>query len=229
MKNKFLSKGMFMGAIVLALATTVSSCKKDDIDESGSANVKVVNASTASTAQGFYLAGRTVVQGGLTFGNASDYISVNSGNNLQLQFRNEGSSSNYASAQMDLDNGAYYTVFLAGDGQAARVKVYKDDRSAPTSGKVKVRFAHLSDAAPSTIDIRTSAGTTLIAGLNRDNASNYIEVNPGVMSLQVFGAGQDASVGTTFDITALAENRIYTIYVTGSTESSISVRQISHN
>jgi hypothetical protein len=228
MKNIFFKKSLLAGTLILALATTFTSCKKDDVDDSGSANLKIVNASSTSSAQSFYLAGNTVVQGGLTFGNVSDYLVTNSGNNLALEFRNEGSASVYASNRFDIDKGAYYSVFLAGDGQSARVKLYKDDLTAPSSGKAKVRFIHLSDAAPANVDIRRGATTNIVVNLGRDNASNYIEVDPGVLSLQVFATGQSTSLGT-FDLSAFAAGKIYTVYVTGSTTSSISVRQISHN
>lgn len=229
MKNKFLSKGILAGALMLVVAMTTTSCKKNDVDESGTANVKVVNASGASSDQGFYVAGTAVVQGGLSFGESSDYIATRSGNNLELQFKNEGTGGVFASVKRDFEKGRNYTIFLAGDGQAARVKVYQDDNTAPASGKVKVRFIHLSDAAPNAIDLRTTAGGNLVAGLNRDNASGYVEVNPGILSLRIFPAGQTANIGSDFNLTAFAENRIYTVYITGSTTSDIAVRQISHN
>jgi len=202
MKNKFLTN-LSAAAILLAVVTAFSSCKKDDIDESGSANVKVVNASSTSSAQGFYLASKTVVQGGLTFGNASsNYIVVNSGNSLQVQLKNEGSESAYATSEYDFDKGGYYTVFLAGDGQAARVQVYADDMNPPSSSKAKVRFIHLSDAAPANVDIRSNSQTNLAANLARNSTSSYIEVDPGVLSLQVFAAGQSTSLGN-FDLTRI--------------------------
>lgn len=229
MKTKSLFKSLFAGAFVVAIATGMTSCKKDDIDETGSANVKVVNASTTSSPQGFYLANKTVVQGGLAFGNASDgYVVANSGNNLTLQFRNDGSSAAYASTNANFDKGKYYSVFLAGDGQSARIKVFTDDMAAPSSGKAKVRFVHLSDAAPANVDIRTDATTNIAANLARDNASGYVEVNPGFSSLQVYPAGGTTSAGS-FNLSAFASGKIYTVYVTGSTTNSISVRQISHN
>lgn len=226
MKNNWYKKGLSL-AIVAAVALV--SCKKNDIDEKGMANVKIVNAANTSTDQGFYLAGKVVVQGGLAFGETSDgYISVSSGNNLELQFRNDGSATGYATTEHDLDKNKYYTIFLAGEGQTARVKVYEDNLSAPTSGKAKIRFVHLSNAAPDHIDIRTSSGTNLVVNLKRDDISNYIEVDPSVMSLQVFATGQSASLGT-FDLSAFAAGKIYTVYVTGSTGASIQIRQVVHN
>lgn len=226
MKTSSFLKNLVKGAAILSVAVLVTSCKKNDVDSSGSANVKVVNASPTSPNQGFYLANNAVVTGGLAFANASAYISTNSGNNLVTEFRSDGSSTAFATGKSDFKNGSSYTVFLAGDGQSARVKVYEDDRSAPVSGQAKVRFVHLSDAAPANIDIRRASGENLAANLGRDVATNFATIAPGILSLQVYAAGQSTSLGN-FDLTALVANKIYTVYITGSTAGSISVRQIT--
>jgi hypothetical protein len=226
MKTKSFLKNLVKGTAILSLAVLVSSCKKNDIDSSGSANVKVVNASPTSPNQGFFLANKTIVASGLSFANSSAYISTNSGNNLVAEFRSDGSSTPYATGKSDFRNGSSYTVFLAGDGQAARVKVYEDDRTAPASGQAKVRFIHLSDAAPVNIDIRRASGENLAANLGRDVATNFTTIAPGVLSLNIYAAGQSASLGN-FNLTAFAADKIYTVYITGSTANSISVRQIT--
>ncbi|CAM4379917.1 protein of unknown function [Pedobacter westerhofensis] len=228
MKTKSLFKNLFTGAAVLAVSVFISSCSKNDVDDSGTASIKVVNASPTSTPQGFYLANKTIVQSGLAFGNEKDYVITNSGNNLELQFRNDGSATAYATGTFNVDRGKTYTVFLAGDGQSARVKLYEDDLTAPASGQAKVRFVHLSDAAPASIDIRNAGGTNIVANLGRDNASSFVAMAPGILSLQVYGAGQTTNLGN-FDITTLAAGKIYTVYVAGSTAGNISVQKITHN
>ncbi|WP_026904405.1 DUF4397 domain-containing protein [Pedobacter glucosidilyticus] len=226
-KNNFF-KQILSGTLILALAVGFTSCKKDDVDETGSARIKVVNASSASNAQSVFLANNAIIQGGLAFSNSSDYITTNSGNNLNLEFRNEGSTTAYASGRFDVDNGSSYTAFLAGDGQQARVKLYEDDLAAPAGGQAKVRFVHLSDAAPANVDIRRNSTTNLAANLARDNASNFMNIEPGILSLQVYAAGGTENLGT-FDLSAFVEGKIYTVYITGSTAQNITVRQITHN
>ena len=228
MKTNSFLKNMLKGTAILSLALFISSCKKDDIDENGSANIKVVNASPSSTAQGFFLADKTIVASGLDFTDASDYITTNSGNRLTAQFRNNGATTAYAQDNFDVNSNGTYTVFLAGDGQSARVKMFSDDLSAPASGQAKVRFVHLSDAAPVNIDIRDAAGNNLAANLSRDVATNFVAITPSVVSFQVFAAGDSNSLGT-FDLSAFAAGKIYTVYITGSTAGSITVHQITHN
>jgi len=228
MKRTSILKSVFTGASILLFSVLISSCKKDDIDESGSANLTVVNAATGSSAQSFYLAGKPVVSGGLNFGDATSYIATNSGNNLQAEFRNEGTETAYASDDIDLTKGRNYTIFLAGEGQSARVRLYEDDLTAPASGQAKVRFIHLSDAAPSNVDIRRASGENLVANLERNATSNYVSLAPGLLSLQVYGAGQTTSLGN-FDLSAFEAGKIYTVYVTGSNANNISVKQITQN
>ncbi|MGY0037060.1 hypothetical protein [Pedobacter sp. NJ-S-72] len=85
---------------------------------------------------------------------------------------------------------------------------------------------HLSDAAPVNIDIRRSSGENLAANLGRDVATNFTTITPGVLSLNVYAAGQSTSLGS-FNLSAFAADKIYTVYITGSTANSISVRQIT--
>jgi hypothetical protein len=228
MKNKSLLKNVLAGLSILALTTGLTSCKKDDVDETGTAHVKVVNASQSSNAQGFFLANTPLVASGLTFGEGSDYIATPSGNNLTAEFRNEGATTPYATDNFDFDNGARYTVFLAGDGQSARIKVFPDDLTAPASGQAKVRFVHLSDAAPGNVDIRRGNGDNLVVNLSRDNASDFATVAPGILELNVFASGQTTSLGT-FNLAAFLPNKIYTVFVTGNSASTIAVNQVTHN
>ena len=228
MKHNSIFKKLFAATAILGFVCAISSCKKNDVDESGSANVRIINASASSSAQSFYLANSLVVQGGLTYGQATPYVAVNSGNNLVAEFRNEGSSSAYATGKFDINNALSFSIFLAGDGQQARVKVYDDNNTAPASGKARVRFIHLSDGAPEFIDIRTNATNNVVSSLKRDNASIYTDVDAGFSAFQVFQAGQSTSLGN-FTLSTFAAGKIYTVYISGSTSSTISVKQFTQN
>lgn len=227
MKRTSILKNVLAGTSLLLFATLITSCKKDDVDEVGSANVIVVNASTSSSAQTFQLAGNTL-KSGLAFGQNTDYIATNSGNNLRAVFKNDGSETDYASEEIDLTNGRHYSVFLTGDGQNARVRAFEDNLEAPASGQAKVRFVHLSDAAPANVDVRRASGDNLVVNLEHDKASDWVTVAPGVLSLQVFASGQTTNLGN-FDLSAFVPDKIYTVYIAGSNANDISVRQIRHN
>jgi hypothetical protein len=228
MKKKSIFKSVLAGTSLLLFATLITSCSKDDdIDPSGSANVIAVNAAAGSSAQTFQISGNTL-KSGLAFGQASEYIGTNSGDNLRAEFRTEGSASATATEELDFTNGKHYSVFLAGEGQDARIRAFEDNLDAPASGQTKIRFVHLSDAAPRNVDIRRANGENLITNLEHDRASDYVTVSPGVLSLQVFAAGQNTSLGN-FDLSAFAPDKIYTVYVAGSDANNISVHQVRHN
>lgn len=226
MKKVRIFNGLLTGVAVLAMMMIFSSCKKNDVDEEGSARIKLIHASSTAGEQSFYLANNRV-HSGLTYQSESDYIVTNSGNRLSAEFRNE-SGVTFASGTHDFRNGRSYTVFLAGDGQNARIKVEEDDLSAPSSGKAKVRFVHLSDAAPQNVDIKLSTGATLAANLGRNNVTSFSEVDTGIKLVNVFSAGESASLGD-FNLENFAAGKIYTVYITGAASGNIQIRKATHN
>jgi hypothetical protein len=228
MKRKTIFKTLFTGTAILACAVLMSSCEKNDIDEDGHANIKVVNASPDSTAKSFSLANTVLISGGLNYTEASDYINTNSGSRLVAEFKNEGSTSTYASAEILLFRDLNYTIYLTGEGSDAKVKFFQDDLSSPGSGKASVNFVHLSEGAPSNINIKDGNGDNLVTNVTRYTQSTYKDITPGILSLQIYDTALKNSVGN-FDLPALVAGKIYTVYITGSSSGNISVHQIVHN
>ena len=215
----------------LALLTTLGfflSCKKNNIDPDGSMDLKVVNASPDAGPQSFTLADQLLISGGLNFGDASDYIRTSSGTRLVAQFKNEGTNTVYATGELWTANDLSFTVFLAGAGSSARVKMYKDNLSSPPAGKVKIRFIHFSDAAPSDINIKNAAGDNLVTNISRDIESGYSNVDPGTLSIKIYGTVSKDNIGN-FDVTGLQTGKIYTLYLTGSTDATLTVKKVLHN
>src|ERR1700720_1248528 len=135
MKRNSNYRKLLASATLLMFTGYMTSCKKNNIDPSGSMNLKVVNAAPNSGPQSFTLADQVLISGGLDFTNASDYITTNSGTRLVAQFKNDGTNTVYATGELWTANDLSFTVFLAGGGSSARVKMFQDDLSAPPSGK----------------------------------------------------------------------------------------------
>jgi hypothetical protein len=228
MEQKSANRKLFTGRMILVLAIFFSSCEKNDIDPSGSINLKVVNAAPGAGAQNFTLADKVLVAGGLNFANATDYIVTNSGNRLVAQFKTDGTNSAYATGELYLGKGLYYSVYLAGEGSTARVKVYKDDLSAPANGKASVRFIHLSDAAPSDINIKKSTGENLVTNISRNIESGYSDVDPGTLSIKIYGTALRDNIAN-FDIAGIEAGKIYTLYLTDSGDATLSIHRVQHN
>jgi hypothetical protein len=228
MAIKPILKNLFTGVTILSLAISISSCEKNDVDEGGSVNLKVVNASPNSTGMSFILANTVLVSGGLDFTESSDYINTNAGSRMVAQFRTEGSSANFASGELWIFRDLTYTVYLAGEGSNARVKFYQDNLSAPASGKARVKFLDFSNGIPANINIKNGAGNNLVTNLIRDIPSSYQDIDSGALSLQIYDTALKTSVGT-FEAGTLAAGKIYTIYITGSSSDNVSVHQVVHN
>lgn len=98
----------------------------------------------------------------------------------------------------------------------------------PNNGQVKIKFIHLSDSAPSVINIKNSAGDDLVTTLVRDVASGYKYVNPGALSVQFYGVSSKNNLGN-FTTTDLVAGKIYTLYLTDSANGGILLNEVIHN
>ncbi|WP_281233770.1 DUF4397 domain-containing protein [Flavobacterium gelatinilyticum] len=215
-------------AFVLAAMIVLSSCDSNEVDPFGSGRLKVVNAAPDSGSQKFILANIPYI-GNLSYKEHSvSYHKVAVGNNLVAQYRDEGDNDLYASQELDLDDDKTYTVYLTGGSRSdAGVRLFEDNLSAPSSGKAKVKFLHLSDAGPSSINFTDAAGISLSGTLARYTQSSYAEVNAGVLAIHAH------SSGATADLALLESNfqdgKIYTVYISGNASSGYSIEQILHN
>ncbi|MBE9461995.1 DUF4397 domain-containing protein [Dyadobacter subterraneus] len=228
MKTKSLFRGLFGLAGLSLLSVLLWSCDENDVDASGMAKIKVVNASPNSAAQRFFLVDNALVNQGLNFTEASDYISTNSGKNLVAEFKNVSSSALTATGWAYLSDGDSYTIYLAGEGSDERVKQYEDDLSSPASGMARIKFIHFSNEAPSLLTVKNSSDDDLINTLTRDIESKYLNVTPGTFSFKVYDFVKKGKIGD-YQIPDLKAGKIYTIYFTGSNSSDIEVHQVIHN
>ncbi|WP_183575594.1 DUF4397 domain-containing protein [Mucilaginibacter sp. X5P1] len=228
MKTISVYKSLFAGLAFMVIAGSLSSCKKNTIDASGQFNIKVVNASATSGPQSFTLANSVLVSGGLNFTDASAYINAPSGKNMVMEFKPDGTNSDYATGSLYTANGVSFTVYLVGKGSSARVKAFQDDLGASNDGKVKIKFIHLSDNAPSDVVIKNSTGSTLVNDVSRNIASGYIYVDPGTFSVQLVGLASGKNLGT-FSFSDLQAGKIYSLYFTDDANGLLVMNEILHN
>ena len=227
MKRNIIHNSILLSAILLIVLSSFSSCKKNDVNPSETFDIKVVNASETSGSQSFTLADKVLINGGLNFTDASDYITTNSGTRLVEQFKN-ASGNITASGEIWTDNGKRFTVYLVGEGSKSRVKEFEDKLTIPPSGMARVKFLHLSDGAPSVINIKDINGNNLVTTLSENTDSGYSNVAPGTLSIKIYGVASRNNIGN-FDVTDLQVGKIYSIYLTGSSDSNLSVHKVLHN
>jgi hypothetical protein len=86
----------------------------------------------------------------------------------------------------------------------------------------------LSDGAPSVINIKDANGNNLVTTLAENTDSGYSNVAPGTLSIKIYGVASRNNIGN-FDVTDLQAGKIYSIYLTGSTDANLSVHKVLHN
>lgn len=224
--NNTFGKALLFAAAGLTLS--FSSCSKDDIDTGGSVNVKIVNAAESSPAQDVFINETKINSSAVGYIGSTGYISTpNSGNDRKIEFRTSGSADVYATEDEDLKPNKNYTLFLTGTGASADIEVVEDDLTAPSEGKAKIRFVHVSSASSEKVDIYN--GTTKIeAGADRGDVTGFIQVDAGVSTIGVLPAGStDITAIKSLSFENLQAGKIYTILIYGSTEVNASV--FAHN
>ncbi|EOR93001.1 hypothetical protein ADIARSV_3853 [Arcticibacter svalbardensis MN12-7] len=226
--NISLSKLFLFAAAGLTLS--LSSCSKDDdFEAGGSVNIKVVNAAESSPAQDVFINDTKINSSAVAYSQSTGYFTTpNSGNDRRVEFRTTGTTNVFESEDTDLRQNGNYTFFLTGTGSSADIQVAEDNLSAPSSGKAKVRFLHVSGAVAEDIDIYN--GTVKIVGdLERgDEVTGFQEVNAGVTGFGILPLGNtNITAVTNISFAALEAGKIYTILIYGSTTASANV--IAHN
>ncbi|TDO24558.1 DUF4397 domain-containing protein [Pedobacter duraquae] len=222
------SNNNFFAGIALLTSVLFSSCEKNDIDNSGQFHLKIVNASPTAGAQTFTLAGNVLVSNGLNYKESSAYITSASGTRLVAEFKNQGTNSIYASGEIWTANNINQTVYLAGQGSKARVKVFTDDLAAPNNNQVKVKFIDFSDNGPSVVKIENGTGDDLVSSLARNEDSGYKYVAAGTFTVQIKGL-TGTNNANTFVVPNLQAGKIYTIYFTDAADGGMVVNTVQHN
>lgn len=226
---KTIFKMISVKALVITALLSLSSCDNNDVDPFGSARLKVVNAAPNSGSQRFVMANIPYISDLDYLDHSVSYHDVASGNNLVSQFRDEDDNNLYATEELDLDDDKRYTVYLTGESRSdSEVRLYEDNISAPSSGKAKVKFIHLSSGAPSNIDFIDGQGNNLALNITRYSQSNYSEINAGSLSIQVRGNGGTENLAT-LQPTNFASGKVYTVFIAGSSASGYTIEQILHN
>jgi hypothetical protein len=209
------------------IAAGFSSCSKDSVDASltGTASLMIVNGAEGSAPQDFYSDNTKVNSSAVVYTQSSGYVSTAAGNH-QGQFRTSGTTTVNSSSNITLQSGKYYTVYLGGSGSSSSTVTTTDDMTAPSSGKARVRFVHLSSAAASSIDLAITGGAKIVSGLAYQSASAYNEVDP----TSAFTLSAAGSTTAALSIPAFMQaGKIYTVFISGATTATVSFHVVAQN
>ncbi|MCC8427065.1 DUF4397 domain-containing protein [Mucilaginibacter sp. UR6-11] len=214
--NNWTPKALISLFSLFLLTLCISACSKNDsAGLSVSAYVMAANTAEASVPQDFYVDNNKINTSGMAYTQATAYTDVKAGDH-QLQFKTSGSATVNSSTTLSAAGSNYYSVFYTDDKSTVTTK---DDHSAPKSNKARVRFINLSSALNSSVDFGISSGSKLASGLAYKAASAYYDVDAAT-TFSLYAAGS-STVALNIPATIQA-GHIYTIFISGATQATIS-------
>lgn len=213
-------------AVAAAVIFSVSSCSKDDDNDSMmNAKLSFVNTVEGSAAQDIFINDSKVSTSAVAYGSSSNEISTTAGNKT-ISFKNANSATVTASAEVNTNVNSSHTAFLVKQANGTMgISLYANDNTA-ASGKAKVRFINVAPMLTSTINVTTSTGTNLISALAFKAASAYQTIDANT-NLNVMMTG--SLEVTTITGSELQAGKIYTIWFDSSTTTKAKYHIVVHN
>ncbi|WP_407430495.1 DUF4397 domain-containing protein [Arcticibacter sp.] len=211
-KNRFMS----MGLTLLASATLLSSCLKNDSDDYQGpiSAVSFVHAAASQPSVEVFVDGRPFFNSAVLYGEYSPYYTAGSGNHL-FQTAIGGTNQKLSDKTYALEEGKYHTIFFANkvESDSLETVVTVDDRTAPATGKVKVRFVQLSPTNEE-YDLYLQGGRLLSDAKAYKESSEFTEIDPAKykFAVRLAGAAEDKVVTAEVDAAA---GKFYTVVLAG--------------
>jgi len=182
-------------------------------DQEADATLRIVHASPGAPAIDVLVDGQPFATN-VAFGAATDYAAIPAGD-YKVQVVATGQTADTAVIDMDLEAeaGKAYIFAAAKPLNEIEGKLFEVNLDAVEEGKARVRAIHLSPDAGD-IDIVVTGGDELFGGIGFEDASDYTDIDPGTLSLDVRGdddriltsvAGIEVAAGGTYDIIALGQ------------------------
>ncbi|RYG19324.1 MAG: DUF4397 domain-containing protein [Chitinophagaceae bacterium] len=221
---KFLMIPFFVVAFSL-----FSSCKKDDIEGNekvkGEAKIKFINASLGSSAIDFYVDDTKVNELTLAYGQGSEYIKIPSGSKTTKV--NEGVGTLEASANYNFIPTFSYTSFFVGDKEGkGEVLTFEDNLGAVDRDKSRVRFINLSPNFTNALNVSLPGRELVVNALAFRESSDYFLIDPDTnIGISIVGTGV-LKIASGNEFTG---GKNYTIWLSGTSNSNLSINKITYN
>ncbi|MBM7662324.1 hypothetical protein JOC85_003131 [Bacillus mesophilus] len=182
-------------------------------DSHDKAKVRIVHASPDAPAVDITVNGDTVVENA-GFKAATDYLMVPAGEH-EVAIYAAGTIADgnpVLTATLAVEAGKAYTVVANNTLANLELAVLNDDMMT-TAGKTKVRVGHFSPDAPA-VDVAVTGGDVLFPNAPFQAVTDYAEVDPGTLDLEVRVAGTEDVVLSLPD-TELKADMIYSVLAVG--------------
>lgn len=212
-----------LSIIFFVALTVLVSCKRHDDDlkvAKGEAKIKLINAAPNKSAVDFYIDGLKVNPTALAFGESSNYIKIESGTKITKVNKDIYSEFNYVPTL------SYTSFFIEDKAGKGAILTFEDNLGAVETDKIRIKFINLSPNFTNAININLPGGVLLVNSLAFKSASGYFTIDPNTtISVSVLGTGTvKTALGSEF-----VEGKIYTIWLSGSSNATISINKITYN
>jgi hypothetical protein len=202
--------------LVFAIATGISSCKKnDDIpadQDNRTANLNVINASADTL--NYYINGTRINNNSSLYPlGSSGYIGVPVGEKT-YQFKKAGNPNVLFTLPLKLDSGLVYSVFVAGQTDTEAFTAI--DTLTTVADKAVVRFVN---ASPDAGNLDAAVGDTVKFNTRAFKTTTvFLPVGPGLKRIRIYQAGSSTAL---IDETRIMQaGRIYTLFTKGRSGGS---------
>ncbi|RSK25938.1 DUF4397 domain-containing protein [Bacillus sp. HMF5848] len=177
------------------------------------AKVRIVHASPDAPAVDIVVNGETVVENA-GFQAATGYLMLPAGEH-EVQLFVAGTvadGSPVLTQTLAVEAGKAYTVAAVNTVANLELLVMNDE-TMTTAGKTKIRVAHLSPDAPA-VDVAVTGGDVVFANAPFKSVTNYLELDPATLDLEVRVAGTE-DVVLSLPGTELKADTLYTVLAVG--------------
>lgn len=180
------------------------------------ARVRFIHNMTNGPLVNIYIDGALALKN-VPYPTTTDYLPVSpDSNNIQITDTDNKSVLLNTNITFKADD---YTIIIHGTtlkcGTPVRLLVLKDDHYCPGNGNAKVRFVHASADAPSVNVYLNKQLAFKDVSYGNLGKPNYIEVNPGVSTLDVTPANSNTVVIGPISV-QFQSNKVYTIVASGA-------------
>lgn len=205
------SKKIIQGTFCILAVISFSSCKNDKTIVPEISALSIVNAAVGSPDLSVKLEQNTVPSELFTYGKDISYFNAYSGERKVTFY--QGTTEN-ATGKINLKNGKYYSLFLAGQWPDTEFVLLNDSLTRPASGKAHIRFVNMSKDAGA-LNLGLTNGSTLFTQKAYKAASDFIVADGNKAYTFVIRSNAVPTDTLTIPAVNLESGHIYTIWAKG--------------
>jgi len=201
-----------------SLVTSVSPPCAEVLKLNGSGSdacVRIIHAAPDAAPVDVYL-NEAKISAGLSYGTATEYAAVPSGQgrNVQVTAQDAPVAEAIINSNLDFQAGQAYEILVSGAGDDLQLTITGTDLRPVPAGQARLRLIHASPDAGS-IDIGIAGSDeNLFEGVNFRDATHYVVLDRGDYQLQVRPGGDDMTVALQTDVT-IDEGIVYDLILIG--------------